>query len=105
MAERLSREFVAARAIVHEAPQLRAPTTVDRSFELPARSSSARPAATSRSLAVMAFGFGNPQLILPMAIFVTFIVMAFAVPAMWMRMKPDHPQALTSWSRFSRRGS
>ena len=26
------------------------------------------------------------------------------VSAMWMRMKPDHAQELTSWSRFSREG-
>ena len=35
MAERLTREHVAERAIIHEAPALRAPTKVDRSFELP----------------------------------------------------------------------
>ena len=30
--------------------------------------------------------------------------MFFATPAMWMRMKPEHPQRLTSWSRFRRQG-
>ena len=104
MAERLSREFVTARAIVHEAPQLRAPTTVDRTFELPAALFFGTAACYLAFFAVMAAGFGNPHLILPMAIFVVFIVMAFAVPAMWMRMKPDHAQTLTSWSRFSREG-
>ena len=104
MAERLSREFVADRAIIHEAPQLRVATTVDRSFELPAALYVGTAGCYLAFLATMAVGFGNPHLILPMAIFVTFIVMAFAVPAMWMRMKPDHPQALTSWSRFNRHG-
>ena len=55
-------------------------------------------------LALMTVAFGNPGLILPMAIFVVFIAMAFGVSAMWMRMKPDHPQRLTGWSRFRRHG-
>ena len=104
MAERLSREIVADRAIIREAPQLRVPTTVDRTFELPAALYIGTAACYLAFFAVMAAGFGNPHLVLPMAIFVTFIVMAFAVPAMWMRMKPDHAQTLTSWSRFSRHG-
>ena len=39
-----------------------------------------------------------------MAVFVVFIAMAFGVPAMWMRMKPDHPQRLTPWGRFRQQG-
>jgi len=104
MAERLTREFVAEHAFIHEAPLVRAPTTVDRSFELPAALFIGTAGCYLGFLATMAVGFGNPHLILPMAIFVTFMVMAFAVPAMWMRMKPDNEQSLTSWSRFSREG-
>lgn len=104
MAERLTREFVAEKAIIHSEATLRAPTTVDRNFELPAALYLGTAGCYLAFLAVMAVGFGNPHLILPMAIFVTFIVMAFAVPAMWMRMKPDHAQHLTSWSRFRRDG-
>ena len=78
MAERLTRQLVAEQAIVHDAPALRAPTTVDRNFELPAGLYVATAgAATSPSSAMMALGFGNPHLILPMAIFVVFIAMAF----------------------------
>ena len=102
MVERLTRQQIVAQAIVHEAPVLRQPTTVDRSFELPAALYVGTAGCYLAFLAVMAAGFGNPHLILPMAIFVTFIAMAFAVPAMWMRMKPDHPQALATWSRFRR---
>lgn len=104
MAERLTREQIAEHAIVHQAPALRAPTTVDRNFELPAALYVGTAGCYLAFLGVMAVGFGNPGLILPMAIFVTFIVMAFAVPAMWMRMKPDHAQKLTSWDRFRRHG-
>ena len=104
MVERLTRQQIAEQAILHEAPVLRAATTVDRSFELPAALFVVTAGCYLGFLATMAVGFGNPHLILPMAIFVTFMVMAFAVPAMWMRMKPDHPQQLKSWSHFSREG-
>lgn len=103
MVERLTREQIAQHAIVHEAPIARA-TTVDRNFELPAALYVGTAGCYFAFLGIMAIGFGNPALILPMAIFVTFIAMAFAVPAMWMRMKPDHAQRLTSWSQFRRHG-
>ena len=104
MVERLTRDQIAEQAIVHDAPALRATTTVDRSFELPAGLFVGTAGCYLAFLATMALGFGNPHLIIPMAIIVAFIVMAFGVPAMWMRMKPDHPQKLTSWSRFRREG-
>lgn len=104
MAERLTRKLVAERALIHDVPALRAPTTVDRSFELPAALFVGTAGCYLSFLATMAVGFGNPHLILPMAIIVIFFVMAFAVPAMWMRMKPGHAQTLISWARFSREG-
>jgi hypothetical protein len=104
MVERLTRQQLAEQAIIHQAPAQRAATTVDRTFELPTALYAGTAGCYLAFLAIMAIGFGNPALILPMAIFVTFIVMAFAVPAMWMRMQPDHPQRLTSWSRFRRQG-
>src|SRR4051812_34654277 len=102
MAERRTRELVAETAIIHSETALRAPTEVDRSFELPAALYVGTAGCYLAFLAVMAVGFGNPNLILPMAIIVVFLAMAFAVPAMWMGMKPGHPQKLTSWSRFQR---
>jgi hypothetical protein len=104
MAERLTRQLVAEKAIVHEAPVLRAPTKVDRTFELPAGLFVGTAACYFAFLGLMIAGFGNPALILPMAIFMVFIAMFFGVPAMWMRMKPDHAQKLTSWTRFQRDG-
>jgi len=104
MAERLTRQVIAEKAIVHEAPALRLPHTVDRNFELPIGLFAGTAGCYFAFLGVMALGFGNPRLILPMAIFVVFIAMYFAVPAMWMRMKPDHAQRLTSWSKFKRNG-
>ena len=104
MAERLTRELVAEHAIVHPEHSVRTPTTVDRSFELPAGLFVGTAGCYLAFVAVMAVGFGNPALILPLAIIVAFFVMAYAVPAMWMRMKPDHPQRLASWSGFQRDG-
>jgi len=104
MAERLNRQLVAEKAIIHEAPALRLPHAVDRTFELPAALYVGTAAGYLGFLALMVVGFGNPRLIIPMAIFVVFIAMYFGVPAMWMRMKPEHPQRLTSWSRFRQHG-
>lgn len=104
MAEHIVRERIAEQAIIHEAPILRQPTAVDRNFELPAGLYLGTAGAYFAFLGVMALGFGNPGLVLPMAIFTVFIAMFFAVPAMWMRMKPDHAQKLTPWGRFRRQG-
>jgi hypothetical protein len=104
MAERITRPLVAEKAIIHAAPTLRAPTTVDRNFELPLALYAATAALYFAFVGVMAIGFGNPGLIVPMGIIVTFIAMFFAVPAMWMRMKPEHPQNPTAWARFQQKG-
>jgi hypothetical protein len=104
MVERLTRELIAEQAIIHEAPLVRQPAAVDRNFELPGGLYAATGAAYLAFVGVMAFGFGNPGLVVPMAIIVVFIAMFFAVPAMWMRMKPDHAQHLTPWARFQRQG-
>ena len=115
MAERLTRQLVAEKAIVHEASALRMPTTVDRNFELPAALYVGTVAGYFGFLGLMVLAFGNPALVIPMAIFVIFIAMLFGVAAMWMRMKrprhrearfrhPVHPQRLTPWSRFRQEG-
>jgi hypothetical protein len=104
MAERLTREAIAEQATVHPEAAIHAPTTVDRSFELPTALYAGTAVCYLAFMAVMAVGFGNPALILPMAIIVFFLAMAFGVPAMWMRMGPDHTQRLASWNRFRRDG-
>lgn len=104
MAERITRQRIAEKAIIHDATVLGGSTRVDRSFELPLELYASTAALYLAYVGVMAIGFGNPGLIVPMAIIVTFIAMFFAVPTMWMQMKPDHPQQLTSWARFRRCG-
>ena len=100
MAEKRSRQLIAAEAIIHDTPPVRLATTVDRSFELPAAVYVATAGAYFAFLGIMALGFGNPGLIVPMGIFVIFVGMFFAVPAVWMRMKPANPQRLTTYGRF-----
>ena len=104
MAERQTRQLVAEKAIVHDAEALRLPHTVDRNFELPAALYAGTAAGYFGFLGLMTVAFGNPGLIIPMAIFVVFIAMLFGVAAMWMRMKPEHSQRLTAWNRFRRQG-
>ena len=104
MVERLTRQQIAEQAIVHEAPVLRAPHTVDRNFELPTGLYVAMAGLFFAAAGVMALGFAPPMMVVPTAIIAVFIAMFFAVPAMWVRMKPDHPQRATSWARFRRHG-
>ena len=104
MAERITRQLVAEKAFIHEAPALRLLTTVDRNFELPARLYAAMAALFFAAAGVMAFGFASPGMVVPTGIIAVFIAMYFAVPAMWMRMKPEQPQRLTTWARFQRDG-
>jgi hypothetical protein len=52
----------------------------------------------------MTVGFASPGMIVPMAINVVFVAMFFAVPSLWMRMKPDNAQRTTAWAKFQRDG-
>ena len=92
MAEKLSRETVAARAKIHDALpviEARPHTEVDRTFELPTALFVATAAFYLSFIGVMAASFGNPGLLMPMAIILIFLGMFFAVPAAWARMKPE----------------
>lgn len=102
MAERFTRPQIAEKAIIHEAPTAAQPVTnpVDRSFELPTALYALTALGYLTFIGLTALAFGNPGLILPMAIFVTFIVMLFGVSAMWVRMKPEKAPAALSWGKF-----
>lgn len=104
MTERIARQLVANKAIVHEAAVLRLPTTVDRSFELPTRMYVAMAALFFAAVGVMAFGFRDQMIIVPTGVIAIFIAMFFAVPAQWVRMKPENLKTATSWARFRRDG-
>lgn len=79
-------------------------TKIQRSFDLPVALHAATVGLYLAFLGVMAFAFQDRGLIIPMAIFVIYIVMAFGVPALWVRMKPDHASKPLSWTDFSRFG-
>ena len=84
------------------APRLQPET--DRTFGLPTALYVATIAAYFAFLGVMASGFHSREMILPMAIFVIYIVMAFGVPALWTAMNPPHRSRALSWSEFSLKG-
>ncbi len=104
MVERLTRQQIAEQAIIHQAPVLHAPTAVDRNFELPTGLYVAMGGLFFAAAGVMALGFAAPMMVVPTGIIAVFIAMYFAVPAMWVRMKPDHPQQATRWDQFRRHG-
>lgn len=108
MAEVLTRETVAARATIHQHLPIAAAaprTEVDRTFELPTALFAATGALYFAVIGVMAIGFGNPGLIMPMAIILVFLGMFFAVPGMWVLMKPVvNGSRAKSWDRFLSEG-
>jgi hypothetical protein len=108
MAEVLTRQTVAARATIHhELPvaQARPRTEVDRTFGLPTALFVATGTLYFAFIGVMAIGFGNPGLIVPMTIMAVFLGMFFGVPALWVRMGPGANRShAKSWSRFLSEG-
>ena len=104
MAERLTRQLIADKAIVHDTIPAVADFTVDRTFEVPSRLYVAMAGLFAAFLAVMAIGFPHKEMILPMAIFAIFLAGFFGVPALWVRMKPDNTVRPLTWSRFRANG-
>jgi len=105
MAEQLSRVDIAAQATIHAAPPAAtAQTAVDRTFELPAGLYGTTVALYLGFLAIMAVGFGNPLLAIPMTIIVLTIIAGFALPTIWTRLEPDSGQHPKSLGRFSHEG-
>lgn len=77
---------------------------VERNFGLPTWLYGATVAAYFGFLAVMSAAFMNPGLVLPMAICVVYIVMAFGAPLMWTRFKPEDTSRAMTGSQFRHRG-
>ncbi len=78
--------------------------SVERSFDLPPVLHGLTVGLYLAFLGVMAFAFQDRGLMIPMAVFVFYIAMAFGVPALWVRMQPNHRSKPLSWSEFSRFG-
>ena len=84
---------------------VRLPTNVDRTFGLPKALYGATIACYLGFLALTAVAFGNPELIIPMVIFAGIIVVGFAVPTIWTRLKPETKKARSlDLDHFASRG-
>lgn len=55
-------------------------------------------------LAILGAVFMTAELVLPFAIFVIYIVMAFGVPALWARVTPRPEGRFQSWAEFREDG-
>ncbi len=102
MSKLISTELLDQKARVVDAPTKQ--TAVDRTFEIPRALYATTVACYLGFLGITAAAFGNPGLIIPMAIFAFFIVAGFAIPTIWTRLKPDHKSAAKSSGRFASEG-
>ena len=107
MAEHLKHQLDIGKARIVEAPRvdnLASPAVdIDRSFNLPKELYFGTVAGYLGFLALMSVAFINPVLIIPMVIFVGFIVAGFGVPAIFTRLKGNDSKAMT-WGEFESRG-
>ncbi|ABC62651.1 hypothetical protein [Erythrobacter litoralis] len=109
MSELLTRDLIADKAIIYDThpvdPRTNAPRGFfDQTFELPARLFAASLALFVAFLAVMTVGFGNPELILPMAIFGIFFAGFYGIPVLFVRQAPNESNTGQSWREFKAQG-
>ena len=102
MSKHFTRELVAQSAEVRT--QLLQPIKVDRSFELPTPLYAVTGSLYLGFVGIMEIGLSAPGLVVPLAICTVFLAMFFAVPAAWVRMKPDNAVASLTWQRFRTNG-
>lgn len=100
MAEKLSRQQVAAKAVVIPEAGLKPRTQIDRGFGLPTVLYALTVGLFLAYLGAMAIGFAHPEMILPMAAFVISILAGFGLPALWVGMRPENSQRPVKWGRF-----
>jgi hypothetical protein len=105
MAERIARQLVADKAIIHaEIPAATMAPTVDRTFEMPTALYATMAALFAGFIVVTGIGFRDPEMILPVGICAVFLIGFFGIPAMWVRMGPENISRAASWSRFKAEG-
>lgn len=103
MAEHLKHQLDQGKARIVDAPDAKSMPEVDRSFGLPKELYIGTVASYLGFLAIMAVTFMNPVLIIPMVIFVGFVVAGFGVPAVFTRLKGNDSKAKT-WGQFGNEG-
>lgn len=105
MAQQLTREQIALAANVTAAPPAyirKAP--VDRTFELPKGLYVATVGLYLGFIALMGLSFSHAEMIIPVAIFVVFVIGGFGLPMVWTRLAPETPSKSKSWARFKQEG-
>ncbi len=103
MFRQFTREQLAAHAEIVTAARGHE-TVVDRTFSLPRRLYAATVALYLGFVLTLGIGFGNPEMAIPVAISVLFVLAAFGVPALWTRIGPDDASLPLSWGRFAGEG-
>ena len=104
MSQMLHNDFVAEKAIVHKDHPVVQRKFFDHTFELPSGLFAASLGLFTAFLVVMAFGFGNPELILPMAIFGIFFAGFYGIPVLFVKESPDDTNKAMTWGKFKARG-
>lgn len=105
MAEKLTQEFLARHAEVYEAPPaVVTHLPVDRTFEMPTGLYAVMVGLLLAYVGVMVAGFAHPEMILPAAIFVIFILGLFGVPAIWARIAPVTKSRAKTWGELRQAG-
>ena len=102
MAEHFTLEQITQIADTHAAPPQR--HELDRTFELPTGLYVATVGLFLGYIGLMAVGFAHPEMIIPAAIFVVFVVAMFGVPAIWTRLAPQTRSKPKTWGRFKQEG-
>lgn len=105
MSKHIQTQIETGKAKIVEAPI--APRTdqpaIDRSFNLPKELYIGTVAGYLGFLALVGAAFMNPVLIIPMVIFVGFIVAGFGVPAIFTRLKGNDSKPM-GWGEFANKG-
>jgi hypothetical protein len=106
MSKHIDTVQLAKKATILTAPQASSDSAhqVDRSFEMPTALYGATVGLYLAFLGIMFAGFYSPGLIVPMAIFVVFVVGGFGVPSLWVRIKPETKQRAMTMGEFGQKG-
>ena len=103
MTRRLDYAQLLARDEIVGAPAPRACN--DRSFELPPALYIATAVMFFGFVSVLSFAFRSPGMAVPFGICIAFIAAFFAVPTIFVRMKPEESRTpALQWSRFMEEG-
>ena len=104
MSQMYHREAVAEKAIVHDHLPNAPRGFFDQSFELPGELYGASLGLFLAFLGVMIAGFGNPGLIIPMAICGIFLAGFYGIPLLFVREAPDISAQAMRWGQYKARG-